>query len=94
MAILGAGLDHVGKFVVGASAGTVEMIEGRIQGRLVVPLQQALDDPGQPPLPENILDPAAGQAQLGGQADQLFGVGGLLGAAGKAGTFHGVPRKG
>ena len=89
VAALGTGFHHVGQFVIGAPARPIQMIERGIQRGLIVGRQQAIDQARQAALPKIILQATAGKAQLGGNADQILGIGGLFAATGKAGTFHG-----
>jgi len=59
VAALGTGFDHIGQFIIGATAGTVEVIQGGIQSRLVIAGEQTLNQPAKFSLPEFILQAAA-----------------------------------
>ena len=85
-----AGFHQVRQLVVGAAIGSIEMIQGGVQGVLIAAFEQLCDLACQPVFPEAVLDAAAGIAQAGGEQGDLFRFAGKAGAGAEAGAFHGV----
>ena len=81
-------LDHVDQLVVAPITCRVQLIKRGSDRAFVLFDKQSLYDLRQAGLPELIFKPGRGLTEFGGQLNQQIRVRRLLGAAGKAGSFH------
>ena len=86
----GAALGEIGEVVVGALAGTRQVIERGLDRVVIAARQAIVDRLDQSALPQLILQAAAGFGQAPGHFDQRFGVDRLARAGARTVAAHGM----